>query len=224
MRRVLEYAQLSDTAVILEPGCGSGRRSVALGTMGYRVVFLDYTPQMLFNARQLAGNAQVGWSFFVQGDLESLPFEDDTFDMVFNEGVVEHWLDTERRAHVFREMARTTKPAGTVSIVVPHGKHPLHSWWRRHGYPGEQVPMHYYGPDNLAEELRRAGLQEIEVGGSEERPWSIINHWPRKEALRLIAFAAHRLLPVPAALNTKLNINLLGLGRKPSTQHSHDRD
>ena len=216
LRKVLEYAQLGEGALILEPGCGSGRRSVSLGTLGHQVVLFDYTPQILHNARQLARNAKVTWSAFVWGNLEYLPFDNNTFDLVFNEGVVEHWLDAGRRAHVFREMVRVTKPGGTVSIVVPNGSHLLHSWWQRLGYDAEGVPMFNFGPDELAQHLRRSGLRDIEVGGSEQRPWSMINHWPRNIVFRLIAAAAHRLLPVPARLNAKLNVNLLGLGRKPT--------
>ena len=48
---------------------------------------------------------------------ESLPFESDTFDVVFSTNVLEHVLDPEK---VIREAIRVCKPGGTIQIVTPN--------------------------------------------------------------------------------------------------------
>jgi SAM-dependent methyltransferase len=53
----------------------------------------------------------------IQGDLNALPFKDETFDLVVSMSVLEHLLTPGR---VFRELARTLKPNGVVVILTPN--------------------------------------------------------------------------------------------------------
>jgi ubiquinone/menaquinone biosynthesis C-methylase UbiE len=55
--------------------------------------------------------------FGVRGDLGSLPFPSDDFDMVISHSVVEHLEDTPK---VLREFCRVLKPAGNVVIIKPN--------------------------------------------------------------------------------------------------------
>jgi SAM-dependent methyltransferase len=52
----------------------------------------------------------------VRGDLTSLPFSDDSFDLVVCSHVLEHVSDD---ARALREMARALAPAGTLLLLVP---------------------------------------------------------------------------------------------------------
>ena len=61
-------------------------------------------------------------------DLERLHLADKSFDVTFNEGVVEHWIDKKQRVYAISEMVRVTKEGGSVIIYVPNGRHILHRW------------------------------------------------------------------------------------------------
>jgi len=91
---ILRYSALPPDSLILEPGCGSGKFSLALASLGHQVVALDYVAAVLQGARAaeqcLAGLRPGQLICFCQGTLDPLPFPDDSFDLVVNEGVVEH--------------------------------------------------------------------------------------------------------------------------------------
>jgi SAM-dependent methyltransferase len=56
---------------------------------------------------------------FVHADAWNLPFESETFDTVTCLEVIEH-VEAERRADVFREMRRVTRPGGRLIVSTPH--------------------------------------------------------------------------------------------------------
>ncbi|HXF69536.1 MAG TPA: class I SAM-dependent methyltransferase [Thermoflexus sp.] len=111
---ILRYASLLPNSLILEPGCGSGKFSLALASFGHRVVALDFVMEVLRGV-QAAEQALTGkwpgqlWGY-CQGSLRSLPFPDSVFDLVVNEGVIEHWLEETDRLGVIAEMVRVTRP------------------------------------------------------------------------------------------------------------------
>jgi SAM-dependent methyltransferase len=74
---------------ILEAGCGSGRTSMLLADMGYRLTALDRSEVLLH--RISPSTSFLPGLQFVQADMENLPFPDKTFKMVFSCGVLEHF-------------------------------------------------------------------------------------------------------------------------------------
>jgi SAM-dependent methyltransferase len=53
----------------------------------------------------------------VRGDLNALPFKDETFDMIISMSVIEHLLDPE---HTFLEFSRVLKPGGFIILQTPN--------------------------------------------------------------------------------------------------------
>lgn len=213
---ILRYAALPPNSLILEPGCGSGKFSLALASLGHRVVALDYVVKVLEGVRtteqRLMGQFGQLWGL-CQGSLESLPFPDNTFELVLNEGVVEHWLNKAARVAVIAEMVRVTRPGGAVAVLVPNGMHPLIRLWEEH-LRGFQTapPMTYYSPERLEEELAQAGLCDIYTDGIYPwRSWFRIPPWNR---FYLIGAALDHWVPLPRRLRLAWSINLFGIGRK----------
>lgn len=60
----------------------------------------------------------------IEADAEALPFEDDSFDFVWNWGVIHHSPDTMRYA---QEITRVLRPGGQLSILLYH-RNSLYNW------------------------------------------------------------------------------------------------
>ena len=214
---VLRYARLRPGSLILEPGCGSGKFSLVLASLGHRVIALDYVFDVLRGVQATQERLGERWpgrlGGLCRGSLEHLPFPDDTFDLVINEGVVEHWLDDKERLMVLREMVRVTRPGGVVAVLVPNGAHPLIQVWesRLAGFQ-KAPPMAYYSARRLGAELVQAGLSDVYIDGI--YPWRSWTRLPPWDRLYLVGAAFDRWLPLPRALREKWAINLIGLGRK----------
>ena len=75
-----------------------------------RLVGLDASEVMLAEARRRAREFDVPITFEV-GDVQALPFPDDTFDVCRAERLLEHLTDPER---ALAEMVRVTRPGGRI--------------------------------------------------------------------------------------------------------------
>ena len=218
IQKIVEYVKLRGNESVLEAGCGSDKFSVTLATFGCEVFALDCSDGMLANVELLKKEAEKYFGKLklktIFGDITNLPFENGTFDLVVNEGVVEHWLDKNERLHVINEMVRVTKESGYVVIFVPNGKHLLHRWWELTKYPGyvSAPPMTLYDTKKLRKELEIAGLKDIKTDGI--GAWHSISQWPRFKFLSLIGSGLNRFIPLPKAVREKFGVNIAGMGKK----------
>ena len=96
----------------LDVGTGAGALALALAPLVREVVGVDRVPELLELARERArGLANVT---FVEGDAESLPFEDASFDLVGTLRTLHH---VPRPELVIAELARVTRPGGLILVV-----------------------------------------------------------------------------------------------------------
>lgn len=104
---------------VLEVGAGSGRDLLELAGKGAIGVVLDYSPASLeLVARQ---SAERGIPVhLVRADALRMPFRDGAFDVVFHQGLLEHFRDP---MPLLRENARTLKRGGRVVVDVPQTYH-----------------------------------------------------------------------------------------------------
>jgi ubiquinone/menaquinone biosynthesis C-methylase UbiE len=102
---------------LLEAGCGYGVTSLLVGEDAQRTL-LDLEPKAIEIAKEIF--KVVGHrATFVVGDLFRMGFQDNSFDVVFNAGVLEHFNFKERVA-ALSEMVRITKPGGKIIVAVPN--------------------------------------------------------------------------------------------------------
>ena len=104
---------------IMEVGAGSGRDGFDLAGNGAKVFFLDYADNALRIIRQFAGEAN-GQVLLIKADAFRLPFKDDSFDVVYHQGLLEHFR---RPEGLLAENYRVVKKGGFALADVPQKYH-----------------------------------------------------------------------------------------------------
>lgn len=108
---------------ILEPGSGTGVITTHLSYSGADVHLLDISE----NALQLSkiipcyrNNRKL-----IRASMFDMPFTDNTFDVLWNEGVLEHFSE-EQQVAALREYTRVLKKGGLMVLVVPKDGAPFY--------------------------------------------------------------------------------------------------
>jgi len=98
---------------VLDVGTGPGIIALLLAELGHRVIGVDFSEDMLENARSNAAALNLPVKF-KKGDAESLPFPEGTFDAVVNRYVL--WTVTDPQKAI-SEWRRVLKPGGRLVII-----------------------------------------------------------------------------------------------------------
>jgi SAM-dependent methyltransferase len=99
---------------VLEIGVGLGTDFIRFARAGARAVGLDLTEAAVASTRRLLELEGVSARVEV-GDAESLPFESDSFDVVYSWGVLHHTPDT---ARALEEVRRVLRPGGEARVML----------------------------------------------------------------------------------------------------------
>jgi ubiquinone/menaquinone biosynthesis C-methylase UbiE len=118
-RRIVEtlsrHVDLKGLAV-LEVGAGTGRDAGEMASLGAEVSALDYSEESLKLMRSaLGGDARI-----VCGDATALPFRSESFDVVYHQGLLEHFRNP---SDVLDENVRILKHGGILLVDVPQRYH-----------------------------------------------------------------------------------------------------
>ena len=179
VREILADGPVSG-ARVLEVGAGSGRDTLGLIRAGAVGMVLDYSPASLALVRDQA-RRQGLMVHLVQADALAMPFRDGAFEVVFHQGLLEHFRDPQP---LLRENARVTRQGGRVVVDVPQTFHlytvmkkiliALGAW-----FAGWETQ---FTPDGLERCLRQAGLTVRRSYGD----WMVPGLWYRvsRELLR----------------------------------------
>lgn len=156
---------------VLEPGSGHGLVSLGLAKRGAEVSLLDISEPALTLSRAC---------FMMEGmhprtynaSVLDMPIDDDTYDVTWNGGVIEHF-DEADQARAVSEMLRVTKPGGKVVIMVPSAEARIYragkAYADRHGLwqPGYEMPistlknLEAQVPGRLVREYRMGLIAEL---------------------------------------------------------------
>lgn len=102
-------------SVILDIGCGAGHGSYKLAKKGFKKVHgVDVSGDAIAYAKE---NWHLDNVEFSVGDAMSMPFKDNTFDIVTGFEVFEHLTDWRK---FLSEIKRVLKPSGMVYISTPN--------------------------------------------------------------------------------------------------------
>ncbi len=133
-------ASLARDKRVLDAGCGTGYGSELLLRGGAaEVVAVDVSPEVI---EAVAASASEGVVAQV-ADVRSLPFADDSFDLVVCFEVIEH---VEEQDGVLDQLERVLRPDGLLVISSPN---------RAHYVPGNPHHHHEYLPSELRAALSR---------------------------------------------------------------------
>ncbi|MBV8887846.1 MAG: class I SAM-dependent methyltransferase [Chroococcidiopsidaceae cyanobacterium CP_BM_RX_35] len=109
-KRLLEYVELAAQPNVLDLGCGTGRLLNRLATqfLDLKGTGLDLSTEMLRQARH--HNHHHPRLIYVQGNAETMPFDNEQFNAVFNTLSFLHYSQPEQ---LFLEVSRCYVPVET---------------------------------------------------------------------------------------------------------------
>lgn len=156
---------------LLEFGCGTGALAQAFEREGATVVGVDIDRQALGFAHRWAIHRGSACRFVAVG--ETLPFPDESFDLIFSSSTFEHVKSPEV---ALRELARILRPQGSCYLCFPNRLYPgeAHTnlmflpWLPRglaEAYLGMRLPgwsldkirLWFYGYPGFLKVLKRSG-------------------------------------------------------------------
>jgi ubiquinone/menaquinone biosynthesis C-methylase UbiE len=179
----------------LEIGSGTGYFSLNLMQQGLigRLTATDISPGMLAHLASTAAGLGLEDVTTVVTEAETLPFDDESFDLVLGHAVLHHIPDLDR---AFAEFKRVLRPGGSIVFAGEPSRYgdrlaavPKRTGvfvapaWRRvvgareravaeadqsEGHSLEsEVDVHAFAPADLRRLLERAGFDDRRVGGEE---------------------------------------------------------
>jgi SAM-dependent methyltransferase len=126
-----EMGRLAPRERVLDLGSGAGTDSLVAAQMvgeNGSVTGIDMTPEMLAKARGAASEMGVANVEFIEAEAERLPFEDEHFDVVISNGVIDLIPDKDA---VFAEINRVLVPGGRIQIADVTIQNPVSEEGRR---------------------------------------------------------------------------------------------
>ncbi len=120
IRRAIQALDLPPGSIGLDAGCGIGLQAMllaeAVGPAGH-VTGIDLSSEFLVYARSIAEKAGMSEQVsFQEGDVNNLPFDDDTFDWAWSANCVGYAPG--EPLPLSKELARVVKPGGSVIILA----------------------------------------------------------------------------------------------------------
>ena len=109
----LALAEIKESDTVLDLGSGSGFDCFLAAKRAERVIGVDMTEEMINRSRKIAEQHGYKNVEFVLGEIESLPIEDNTIDVVMSNCVINLSQDKKK---VLSEAYRVLKPGGTMVI------------------------------------------------------------------------------------------------------------
>jgi ubiquinone/menaquinone biosynthesis C-methylase UbiE len=145
---------------VIEVGCFTGITSLLIDDR-FDKTLLDLNEPALELSEELFRHFRKKGTF-IAGDMFRLPFTDDSFDVVFNSGVLEHF-DYNERVAALKECGRILKPAGTMIVAFPnHYSVPYSIGYRYLNFVKQWPYPQEFKLYDVRKEIEEAGLTLIE--------------------------------------------------------------
>jgi len=111
---------VSPKARLLEVGCGRGTTAVLLADLGYQVTVCDLESALITRLQAKYSDwIRTGQLHLRQADMFELPWEDKAFDVIYHQGVLEHFGDRQ----IIAALAEQARLAPLVVFDVPNHRY-----------------------------------------------------------------------------------------------------
>jgi ubiquinone/menaquinone biosynthesis C-methylase UbiE len=158
-RRVARLARIEPGMRVLDVATGTGAQARAFAEAGADVVGIDLSPRMLAIARRKSRGSSIE---YVEGDATGLSRPNACFDAACVSFAL-HEMPATIRAKVVAELARVTRPGGTI-VIVDYTR-PRHRVWRfvvEHVIAVfERAPYREFLQSDLNQLLARSGIAVV---------------------------------------------------------------
>jgi SAM-dependent methyltransferase len=153
---LVKFAGIASGESVLDVATGTGVVAITAALAGANVTGLDLTPKLLEQARENAVIAKTEQIVWTEGDAESLPYPDASFDVVLSQ--FGH-IFAPRPELAIAEMRRVLKPGGRVAFATWPPEHFIGRFFAmvsRHlppPPPGVAPPQQWGNPTIVADRL-----------------------------------------------------------------------
>jgi len=116
------HSYLQEGYKILDFGCGFGKISLELASLGYSVKGIDINTEAVKLSKAAAKSLDLdkkieGWAEFSIGDASDLPFHESSFDFAVMQAFLTSVPDPQERSRIIQEAFRVLKPGGYLYLV-----------------------------------------------------------------------------------------------------------
>ena len=161
-------AELKAGEVVLDLGAGAGidvfLAAAKVGSTG-RVIGVDMTKEMVAKAKDLARSRDYHNVEFRLGEIEELPIDDESVDVVISNCVIN--LSTDK-AKVFREAYRALKPGGRLIVSDIVAERTLPDVIRRDPDAWAACIAGALERQEYVKEIKKAGFEDVQVTSERE--------------------------------------------------------
>ena len=165
----LSHLSINENDTILDIGCGGGKtvNSLANRAAEGRVYGVDYSEDSVAVASKINKKLiEAGRVRILHASVASLPFADDSFDLVT---VVETYYFFPDLIDNLREIRRVLKPGGSAILINEAYRHDRFE--KRNATLARAGHFPYHLPEEFREFLRDAGYSSIQIDVLESRNW-----------------------------------------------------
>ena len=168
----LSYVSVGPQATVLDIGCGGGGalRDMALLFPDSKLQGIDYSQDMVSLANRVNKRLiEKGRAEIDHGTVSSLPFSDNTFDLVTAFEACYFWPDL---LHDLQEIRRVLKPGGKLLIV--NEVYEDERFQDRNKRWADWADMHLHSPEGYRDLLTVSSYLDVEVDEIPEKNWIAI--------------------------------------------------
>ena len=157
IRTISKYAKPGSR--LLETGVGSGNTGLLLSNLGYDVTLLDIEGGLINSFQErFPGHVSNKKIKMLLGNLYDLPFVDNSYDVVYHQGVLEHFDDQ----HIITALREQSRVGRLVVIDVPNSK------YRDRPYGDER----WISNKKWSQFIKESSLDIIEISGRRVPHWA----------------------------------------------------
>jgi ubiquinone/menaquinone biosynthesis C-methylase UbiE len=133
--KLVRLVNVKSVDSVLDIACGFGNTAITARRVGAKVTGIDITPELLIQAKEEESIAKVSGIDWREGNAESLPFEDESFDIVLS--TFGHMFALNQKATA-KEMQRVLKKGGRIGFATWS---PELAWGRMYATISKYVPL-----------------------------------------------------------------------------------